>query len=84
MLLSLAGFGALCRASVPGGTPTVSDSVILLLTVQLFSLLPHCQRSDTGGGERWVQGAKPPVYCTPTEVKAQVAGSEVGGGGGGI
>lgn len=50
MLLSLAGFGALCRASVPGGTPTASDSVILLLTVQLFNLLLHCQRSDTGGG----------------------------------
>lgn len=66
MLLSPAGFGALCRASVPGSSPTASDSVILLLTVQLFSLLPHCQWSDSGG-----QKEKTPVYCTPTEVKAQ-------------
>lgn len=52
MLLSLPGFGALCRASVPGGAPTASDSVILLLTIQLFSLLPHYQRTDTRERER--------------------------------
>lgn len=34
-------FGGLCRARVPGGAATASDSMILLLTVQLFSLLPH-------------------------------------------
>lgn len=64
MLLSVAGFGALCRASVPGGTPTASDSVIPLLTLQLFSLLPHCQRSDRGEREVGAGGEAPSSLYT--------------------
>lgn len=72
-VLSPAVFGGLCWASGPGGGPTASDSMILLLTLQLFSPLPHCQRSDTRGvGVQW---ETPPVYCeTHTEQESTGGG----------
>lgn len=47
-----AWFWSLVSSISPGGTPTASDSVTLLLTIQLFSLLPHYQRTDTRERER--------------------------------
>lgn len=52
-------FWSLVSCISPCGTPAASDSVILLLTVQLFSLLPHCQRSDTRGGRGGCGGRSP-------------------------